>query len=207
MYSEKLMKNEWIKHPTILEGEAVKLIPLERAHFDKLFAAASDEKLWEYTPSDCSKRETFDAAYEDALTQRTRGEQYPFVIVDRKTGEIIGSTRLMEIFPSDEKLEIGWTWIVRKVWATAVNFECKLLLLTHCFEILKARRVQLKTDETNLRSRTAIQKIGAKYEGILRRDKIKENGISRNTVYFSILDDEWHGAKQKIIAQIIERND
>ncbi len=201
------MNEIWIEHPTILEGETVKLIPLEREHFDELFAAALDEKLWEFTPLNCAKRETFDAAYKDALGERTNGGQYPFVIFHKPTGEIIGSTRLMEIFPSDEKLEIGWTWIVQKHWATEVNFECKLLLLTHCFEVLKARRVQLKTDETNMRSRTAIQKIGAKFEGILRRDKIKENGASRNTAYFSILDDEWQTAKEKISAQLNERKE
>lgn len=197
--------NDWIKHPTVLEGESVKLIPLEHEHFDELFVAASDEKLWEFTPLNCAQRETFDAAYEAALVERVRGGQYPFVIVHKPTGEIIGSTRLMEIVPPDEKLEIGWTWIARKFWATEINFECKFLLLTHCFEVLKTRRVQLKTDETNIRSRTAIEKIGAKFEGILRKDKIRENGVSRNTAYFSILDDEWQTAKEKIIAQMNQR--
>ncbi len=201
------MNEIWIKHPTILEGEKVRLVPLEPEHFDELFAAAADEKLWEFTPLNGAKRETFDAAYEAALVERTNGGQYPFVIIYQPTNEIIGSTRLMEISPADEKLEIGWTWIVRKHWAAEVNFECKLLLLRHCFEVLKARRVQLKTDETNMRSRTAIEKIGAKFEGILRRDKIRENGTSRNTAYFSILDDEWQTAKEKIIAQFDERKD
>lgn len=200
-----IMNKNWIAHPTVLEGESVKLMPLEHEHFEDLYIAASDEKLWEFTPLNCAKRETFDAAYESALVERTRGTQYPFVIVYKTTGEIIGSTRLMEIFPADEKLEIGWTWLAQKFWATEVNFECKLLLLTFCFETLKARRVQLKTDETNIRSRTAIQKIGAKFEGILRRDKIKENGVSRNTAYFSILDDEWHAARENISKKLEQR--
>ena len=198
------MNENWIKHPTILEGETIKLIPLERGHFDELFAAASDTKLWAFTPSDCSQRETFDATYDFALSERDKGNHYPFVIVRKATNEIIGSTRLFDIFPADKKLEIGWTWIVEKFQGTQVNFECKLLLLTFCFEVLECRRVQLKTDETNLRSRKAIEKIGAKFEGILRKDKIKDSGASRNTAYFSILDDEWNAAKQKIIAQLNE---
>lgn len=201
------MKAKWIKHPTIIDGKSVKLVPLEREHFEELFTAASDKKLWELIPSDCSVRETFEAAYSFALSERVLENQYPFVILLKDTGEIIGSTRLFDIFPEDKKLEIGWTWIARKFWGTEINFECKLLLLTFCFENLKTRRVQLKTDENNLRSRTEIEKIGGKFEGILRKDRIKENGASRNTAYFSILDDEWDEAKQKIIDQIKERKE
>lgn len=194
--------SNWIKHPTILEGESVKLIPLEREHFDELFSAAADEKIWEFTLSNCSKRETFDAVYNSALRERENGSQYTFVIVYKPTGKFIGSTRLMDIFPEDKKLEIGWTWITREFWATKVNFECKLLLLTFCLEVLQARRVQLKANEANLRSRKAIEKIGAKFEGVLRQDKIKEDGTSRNTSYFSILEDEWETSKTKIIEQM-----
>ncbi len=199
------MNNEWIKHPTILENETVKLVPLELEYLDELFVAASDEKLWEFTPQNGSRRETFDTIYNAATVERERGNHYPFVIFHKPTGEIIGSTRLFDIFPDDKKLEIGWTWITREFWATTINFECKLLLLTFCFEVLRCQRVQLKTDETNMRSRKAIEKIGGKFEGILRKDKIKENGAPRNTAYFSILDDEWDAAKQKIITQIEER--
>lgn len=154
------MTGKWITHPTILKGETVDLIPLEERHFEELFAAASDKILWELIPIDCSKRKNFNNAYNFALEERDKGNQYPFVIHHRQTNELIGSTRFFEIFPNDRKLEIGWTWIVTKYWATGINLECKLLLLTHCFEVLKTRRVQLKTDETNLRSRRAIEKIG-----------------------------------------------
>lgn len=196
------MIKEWIHHPTILTGETVKLVPLEKVHFEELYTAASDKKLWEHIPTDCSKRETFDTAYNFALAEREKGNQYPFVIVHRATNEIIGSTRFFEIFPQDKKLEIGWTWIVTKYWGTEINFECKLLLLTYCFETLQTRRVQIKTDATNLRSRKAIEKIGGQFEGILRKDRIKENGVSRNAAYYSIIDDEWETAKQKIISQL-----
>ncbi|MDE3144378.1 MAG: GNAT family N-acetyltransferase [Bacteroidota bacterium] len=199
------MIKEWIHHPTILTGETVKLVPLEKVHFEELYTAASDKKLWEHIPTDCSKRETFDTAYNFALAEREKGNQYPFVIVHRTTNEIIGSTRFFEIFPLDQKLEIGWTWLVAKYWGTEMNFECKLLLLTYCFETLQTRRVQIKTDATNLRSRKAIEKIGGQFEGILRKDRIKENGVSRNAAYYSIIDDEWETAKQKIISQLNAR--
>jgi RimJ/RimL family protein N-acetyltransferase len=199
------MAEQWIKHPTILTGETVKLIPLEKEHFEKLFIAASDKKLWQFTPLDCSKQDTFNSVYNFAIAEREKGNQYPFVIYHKATNEVIGSTRLFEIFPNDKKLEIGWTWIIAKYWATEVNFECKLLLLTYCFEVLKTRRVQLKTDAVNLRSRKAIEKIGGQLEGILRKDKIKENGVSRNAAYYSILDDEWEIAKQKITFLLDEK--
>ena len=130
------MANLWINHPTILIGETVDLLPLEKEYFDNLFVAASDKKLWELIPIDCSKAETFISAYNFALTEREKGNQYPFVIYHKATNAIIGSTRFFEIFPDDLKLEIGWTWIIEKYWGTEVNYECKLLLLTYYFEVL-----------------------------------------------------------------------
>lgn len=192
----------WIKHPLTLIGETVDIIPLEKKHLEKLFQAATDKNLWEHIPLDCSNRKTFDEVYNFALSERIKKNQYPFVIIHKTTKEIIGSTRFFQIVPKDKKLEIGWTWIIQKYWGTDVNYECKLLLLTYCFETLQARRVQLKTDETNLRSRKAIERIGGHFEGILRKDKIKENGDSRNAAYYSITDDEWHIAKQKITGQL-----
>lgn len=196
------MENSWITHPLTLNGDKVCLIPLEREQFEELYEAASDKSLWEFIPSDCSIKENFDKHYNLALQFREEGSHYPFVIIHKPSGKIIGSTRFLDINLDDKKLEIGWTWITREFWGTTINFECKLLLLTYCFETLGARRVQLKTKDTNIRSRTAIQKIGAKFEGILRKDKMQANGISRNSVYFSILDDEWQAAKEKIIFQI-----
>lgn len=196
------MTENWINHPTILTGETVELLPLEKEHFEELYLAASDKKLWELIPVDCSNRDTFETAYNFALTEREKGNQYPFIIFHKGIKKIIGSTRFFEIYPFDKKLEIGWTWIITKYWGTEINFECKLLLLSFCFDTLKTRRVQIKTDSTNLRSRKAIEKIGGQFEGILRKDKIKENGISRSAAYYSILDDEWEESKQKIITQM-----
>jgi len=196
----------WIKHPTILKGQLVDLLPLERQHFEELYLAAADKKLWELIPVDCSDRERFMSVYDTALAEREKGNHYPFVIYYKETGRIIGSTRWFDIHPEDKKLEIGWTWIIQEYWGTAVNFECKLLLLTHCFDVLQARRVQIKTDQNNLRSRKAIEKIGGQFEGILRKDRIKENGESRSAAYYSIIDDEWEAAKEKIQCEIDKKN-
>ena len=123
------------------------------------------------------------------------------MIYHKATNKIVGATRFFEISPLDKKLEIGCTWILREYWGTELNFECKLLLLSFCFNHLGTRRVQIKKDADNLRSRKAIEKIGGQFEGILRKDKIKENGISRSAAYYSILDDEWGDAKQNLIMQ------
>lgn len=199
------MTKQWITHPTILKGTSVDLIPLEKLHFEELFAAASDKELWKLLPTDCSEKETFYRAYNFALTEREKGTQYPFVILHKATNKLVGSTRLFEIYPDDKKLEIGWTWIIKQFWGTEINLECKYLLLTYCFETLNANRVQLKTKDTNMRSRKAIEKIGGVFEGILRKERIQSDGTTRNAAYYSILDDEWGEAKQKIISQIAEK--
>jgi RimJ/RimL family protein N-acetyltransferase len=199
------MTEQWIVHPTILTGTTLDLIPLEKEHFEDLFISASDKELWKLIPTDCSEKEIFYEAYNFALAEREKRKQYPFVILHKATNKLIGSTRLFEIFPNDKKLEIGWTWIAKQFWGTEINLECKLLLLSFCFETLKANRVQLKTKDTNIRSRRAIEKIGGVFEGILRKDKIQSDGTTRNAAYYSILDDEWDTAKQKIISQLAKK--
>ncbi|UHO40437.1 GNAT family N-acetyltransferase [Chryseobacterium capnotolerans] len=199
------MKEKWISHPTILEGKNVELIPLEKEHFEELYAAAADKDLWTLIPTDGSDKSIFYQNYEFALSEREAGRQYPFVIRHKKTQKLIGSTRFFEIYPSDKKLEIGWTWITKEFWGTSVNLECKLLLLSYCFDVLKTNRIQLKTKDDNFRSRKAIEKIGGVFEGILRKDKIQNDGTTRNAAYYSILDDEWENAKLKIETLIKEK--
>jgi len=199
------MIDTWIPHPAVLKGELVDLLPLEKIHFEELRAAASDAKLWQHIPLNCSKQETFDVAYNAALDEREKGNQYPFVIYHKQTKQLIGSTRFLDIVQRDKKLEIGWTWLIEKYWGTSINPECKLLLLTYSFEVLQARRVQIKTDENNTRSRKAIEKIGGHFEGILRKDRIRENGTSRNSAYYSIIDDEWRTTKVHLSKLVEER--
>jgi len=199
------MIEQWIQHPTSLVGQMVDLIPLEKEHFEELFLAASDKRLWEFIPTNCSEKEKFYTIYSIALEEREKGNHYPFIIYHKVSKKIIGSTRLFDIVPKDKKLEIGWTWLTQEYWGTPINFECKLLLLTYCFETLKTIRVQIKTSDTNLRSRKAIEKIGAHFEGILRKDRIRDDGTSRNAAYYSIIDDEWETVKINLKIKLEER--
>jgi RimJ/RimL family protein N-acetyltransferase len=185
------MKKFWIEHPTILKGQEIDLLPLEENHFNELLKAASDKRIWEFYVGDWSIPETFMKVYSASLRLRESGSEYPFVIFHKPTKRIIGSTRLLDIAPYDKRLEIGGTWLMPEYWATAVNIDCKLMLITFCFETLNAQRVQLKTQHNNIRSRKAIEKIGGVYEGIIREHMLKDDGTYRSSAYFSILKNEW----------------
>jgi RimJ/RimL family protein N-acetyltransferase len=187
---------KWITHPTVLSGENITLEPMEQHHLPELELLARDKRIWEFYAQDCSDPKTFAEAFAMALTERDMlGIQYPFVIRENGTGKLIGSTRYLDIQPKHRKLEIGWTWLHPGYWATAINPECKLILLTHCFEVLNASRVCIKTNEHNKRSRKAIEKIGGKFEGIIRHEIIQDNGVRRNSAWYSIIDSEWAEVK------------
>jgi RimJ/RimL family protein N-acetyltransferase len=196
----------WIPHPTILQGVQVELHPLEERHFDELFDAASDKRIWEFYIGDWSMHETFLRIYNGTLKKRERGEEYPFIILHKPTQKIIGSTRYMDIVPHDRRLEIGGTWLMPQYWATSINFDCKLALLTFAFEKLKAERVQLKTQHDNIRSRKAIEKIGGVYEGVIRNHMLKDDGTFRSSAYFSILNNEWPAAKENLQRKLAEKS-
>ena len=197
--------NNLIKNPLVLEGQTVTLISLEKEHFPELESLSKDQKIWEFYPFDGTNSEKFTNAFELALLEMKSGTQFPFVIFHKKDNKIIGSTRYLDIQPKHKKLEIGWTWLQPDYWATDVNLECKLLLLSHCFEVLQLSRVQLKTDENNQRSRKAIQKIGGEFEGILRNDMVRDNGTKRNSAYYSIIEEEWPNKKAILISLLNER--
>lgn len=192
------MKANWISHPTTLRGQVVDLQPLEELHFDQLHQAASDKRIWEFYPGDWSVRERFLQIYNGSLKQRDKGLEYPFVVVDKQTHAIVGSTRFLDIVPYDKRLEIGGTWYKPEHWNTAVNVDCKLTMLTFAFETLLAHRVQLKTQHNNQRSRKAIEKIGGVYEGILREHMLRDDGTYRSSAYFSILKQEWDPVKARL---------
>jgi RimJ/RimL family protein N-acetyltransferase len=192
--------NSWIDYPIVLKGEAVELHCLEEIHFDELIALANDKRIWAHYPFDGTNPERFHALLKGLIAARETGHRFPFVIVQKATGKLIGSTSYIEIVPEHKKLEIGFTWLHPDHWATVVNPECKLLLLTYAFETLEAVRVQLRTDENNIRSRKAIQKIGATFEGILRNDMLRDDLSHRHSAYFSIIVNEWQEKKEKLTA-------
>lgn len=178
-----------------LQGQHVRLEPLSMEYLDALCAIGLDEDLWRWTPSQVTTTDQMRAYVEEALREREQGKSLPFVIVSRAEDAVAGCTRFGNIVPEHKRLEIGWTWVGRAWQRTAVNTETKLLLLTHGFETLGMQRVELKTDSLNERSRNAILRLGAKQEGILRKHMITDSGRLRDTVYFSILDNEWPAVK------------
>jgi RimJ/RimL family protein N-acetyltransferase len=133
------------------------------------------------------------------MNSKEQGLRYPFVIFDKSTNEIIGSTSYLDISLQNRKLEIGGTWLDPRVWRTSVNTECKYLLLKYSFEELNLIRVQFRTDARNERSNRAIQRIGAKFEGTLRQEMIVQDGYIRDSNVYSILDKEWEGVKAKLL--------
>lgn len=190
----------WINQSTILKGKVIDLIPLKEEHFTELEKLSKDKRIWEYYIFDGTDPVKFSEALNSAIREKEKGVQFPFVTYHKAENRIIGSTRFLDIQPNHKKLEIGWTWLLPEYWGTVINLECKLLLLTFCFEQLQTVRVQLKTDENNIRSRRAIEKIGGKFEGILRNEQLRDNGTNRNSALYSILDSEWNEAKAKLIA-------
>jgi len=188
----------WVPHPTILQGQIVNLLPLEEEHFPALDLLAKEAAIWKFYTYDGTNSEVLLNGFLSALAERENGTRFPFVIFHKEQNAIIGSTSFLDIQPKNKKLEIGGTWVHPDYWATAVNLECKLLLLTHCFEKLGAWRVQLKTDENNIRSRKAIEKIGGKFEGILRNDMVRDDQSKRNSAYYSIIESEWADKKTQL---------
>lgn len=191
--------------PNVIDGDSVQLALLTKDHFPDLLTLAEDKRIWEFYVFDGTDKSRFNEILEVALLEKNRGTQVPFVIIHKENNKIIGSTRFIDINVAHKKLEIGFTWIHPDYWATVVNLECKLLLLSYCFENAGTYRVQFKTDENNLRSRKAILKIGAQFEGILRNDMVRQNGTKRNSAYYSIIDTEWPAAKRNLIQLISQK--
>ncbi len=188
--------------PVTLTGKSVRLEPLSTAHADGLWEAAKYPKIWTYMSMEIRSRNDIDTFLEKALAARDAGTELPFAIVDLRTETVVGSTRFLNIAHKDRGLEIGWTWLTPSVWRTAVNTECKWLLLKHCFEQLGCIRVQLKTDARNLNSQRAIERIGGVREGVLRNHMIVRDGYVRDSVYFSILDREWPDVDRRLRAML-----
>ena len=184
--------------PVTLEGAHVRLEPLSLDHVDALAAVGLDPSIWEWTTSLIRTRDEMRRWVATALDWARAGTCLPFATRERASGVIVGSTRLANAEPAHGRIEIGWTWIAPAWQRTAVNTEAKLLMLAHAFERLGVRRVELKTDALNARSRAAIARLGAVEEGTLRRHMITDGGRPRDSVYFSILDDEWPALRERL---------
>lgn len=189
---------------TTLYGSRIILRPLQYADADALVHAATDGELWNLTVTVVPSSATVDAYLKKALDGRDAGTVLPFVIVLKDSGEVIGSTRLWKIDRLNRKLEIGSSWISARWQKTFVNTEAKYLLLRHAFEALDCVRVQLTTDENNQASRKAILRLGAQQEGIVRHERIMPDGRKRNSVRFSIIDEEWPEVRQNLERKLTE---
>jgi N-acetyltransferase len=185
--------------PMILEGSHVRLEPLALAHAGNLFDASRSPEIWEFLiAAPIQTLEEMHIWIEKAVKQTAAGTNIWYAIVRRTDNRAVGVTSYLNISHADRGLEIGGTWLSQAVWRTAINSECKYLLLRHAFDTLGCIRVQLKTDERNLRSQSAIARLGAVREGILRKYQVTHNGHQRNTVMFSIIDSEWPVVKLKL---------
>ena len=182
--------------PVILEGSHVRLEPMTEAHVSALAEIGVGQNFWDFMVyGKMESKEDMRSWVRDILSRSEKGTDLPFVAIHLASGRVAGATRYLNILPNDRGLEIGGTWYGLDFQRTAVNTECKYLLLRHAFEVLGCIRVQLKTDLRNERSQKAIERIGAKREGILRNHMILPDGRYRHSVYYSILDSEWPDVK------------
>ena len=189
--------------PVTLQEKYVRLEPLSMGHLNQFCDIGLEESIWKWTLSVVRSRDEMEDYIKLALSQQERAVGLPFATLsnigsDNGTFKVVGSTRFFNIEQAHKRLEIGHTWIAKPWQRTAVNTEAKYLMLKHAFETMGCQRVEFKTDALNLKSRTAIQRIGAKEEGILRKHSISATGRTRDSVYYSILDDEWYDGKKRL---------
>ncbi|MER6302650.1 GNAT family protein [Kitasatospora sp. NPDC001539] len=190
--------------PITLTGRHIRLEPLERRHAADLWATVgSDPEVWRWTMSlPPGSEEELGAILDARVAEAARGESVHFAAVDLASGTAVGMTGYHDYSAEDESVEIGGTLYARSAWRTAVNTESKLLLLTHAFEDLGMGRVFWKTDALNERSRAAIQRLGAQFEGVFRRHRLRPTGSWRDSAYFSMLADEWPPAKSRLVERL-----
>lgn len=185
--------------PTTLTGNYVVLTPLDRSHAADLFAAGHHDATWMYMPRPALRSvEDAESMIRQALIECDAGGEAAFAILEAASGRAVGSTRFLDIQRAHRALDIGWTWIGASWQRTAINTECKLLLLGHAFDGHGAHRVTLKTDARNLRSQRAIERIGGVREGVLRRHRVCWDGSVRDSVYYGVVDGEWPQVKARL---------
>jgi len=186
--------------PITLEGSVVRLEPIRPEHASVFWEVTKDslDDIFRWIPYSMKTPEDFERVVARAFEEQERAESIVFATVERTSGQVIGSTRFMNIDRANRRVEIGSTWIAPRWQRTAVNTEAKYLMLRHAFEVWKVVRVELKTDALNEKSRKAILRLGAKEEGILRKHVITHTGRIRDSVYFSILDTEWPEVKVRL---------
>ena len=185
--------------PVVLTGRHVHLEPMSKEHIKGLAEIGVGQNFWDYMLyGRMDSEEDISRWVMDILSRAEKGTDLPFAVIHLTSGRVAGATRYLNILPKDRGLEVGGTWYGTEFQRTAVNTECKYLLLKHAFETLGVIRVQMKTDLRNEGSKRAMERIGAKKEGVLRNHMILPDGRYRDSVFYSILDSEWPDVKKKL---------
>ncbi|WP_298604963.1 GNAT family protein [uncultured Sphingorhabdus sp.] len=190
------MVDPWTEQP-VLEGSHVQLRPMVRSDGPAIVDAASDGKLWELFYTIVPGPESIDAYLDNAERDQGWGRSMPFAVIDKASGKLVGSTRYMRMNAPHRRLEIGTTFYASRVQRTSINSEAKLLLLTHAFEAMDCVCVQFRTDHFNFASQRAIERLGAKRDGLIRNHMILDGRV-RDSVLYSILANEWEGVKRNL---------
>ncbi|MEP7278914.1 MAG: GNAT family N-acetyltransferase [Bacteroidota bacterium] len=194
--------NQFFSASLVLETTRVQLRLMELADMDALFAIATPPAIWKYFTMELNNREALRQWMETALQERAQEKRMPFVIIDKDTNEICGSTSLGNISFYDKRIEIGWTWLGTATMGTGVNHHAKFVLLSYAFDALRFERVEIKTDNLNERAKKALVHIGATEEGVLRSHMLMPHGRRRDSVYYSILSGEWETVKMLYFADL-----
>lgn len=187
-----------------LEGRVVRLEPLTTAHEEGLWQASRDPRTWRWlSVVQPQTRAEWSAFLQQALDAASVGTEAPLVTLRHE--EIVGSTRFLALRPEHGSVEIGWTWLHPSAWGTGTNVEAKLLQLQHAFEVWGCRRVELKTDARNERSRGALEALGATFEGIHRKHMLVRDGENRDSAWYGVVDDDWPAVRARLEARLAER--
>jgi len=188
--------------PTTLESERLRLEPLSQAHLAGLLAAAADGELWNLRITSVPEPQDTAAYIETALKQHEQGNRLAFAVIDKSSDKVLGSSSYHDIVPAVERLEIGYTWYAQSVQRSHVNTTVKLMLMTHAFETLGAKLVAWRTDNFNFASQRAIERLGAKRDGVLRHHALRRDGTVRDTVMYSLAAGEWPEVKAQLMYQL-----
>lgn len=184
--------------PVTLERDGIRLEPLSPEHYDGLVAAAADGELWKLWFTSVPDKGSTLTYIRDAVRGQSEGHMLPWAVRDLTTNAIVGSTRYHDIVAAIDRVEIGYTWYAERCQRTGVNTTCKLLLLEHAFERLGCAVVGLRTDNFNFRSQRAIERLGAKRDGVLRHHQARRDGTARDSVIYSILREEWRDVRRHL---------
>lgn len=185
--------------PVELSLRGVKLVPLALSHEAGLAAAAADGHLWQLRVTSVPAPGETRAYIESALKMREEGSRFAFAVTDEATGEVLGSTSYHDILPAVARVEIGYTWYAKRCQRTHINTTCKLLMLQHAFEQLGCHVVGWRTDNFNFASQAAIERLGAKKDGVIRGHALRRDGTIRDTVMYSLRSGEWPEAKAQLL--------